>query len=45
MTGQDEGGAVLDTLSVLFTDIVGSTALRAQLGEDVAVSSGVPTML
>ncbi len=36
MTGQDEGGAVLDTLSVLFTDIVGSTALRAQLGEDVA---------
>ncbi len=36
MTGQDQGGAQLDTLSVLFTDIVGSTALRAQLGEDVA---------
>ncbi len=27
---------MLDTLSVLFTDIVGSTALRADLGEDVA---------
>ncbi|MBK5288785.1 MAG: AAA family ATPase, partial [Acidimicrobiia bacterium] len=27
---------VLDTLTVLFTDIVASTALRAQLGEDVA---------
>ena len=36
MAGENEGGAVLDTLSVLFTDIVGSTALRAELGEDVA---------
>ncbi len=27
---------VLDTLTVLFTDLVGSTALRAELGEDVA---------
>ena len=30
------GSGVLDTLTVLFTDLVGSTALRAELGEDVA---------
>ena len=29
-------GAQLDTLSVLFTDLVGSTELRSRLGEDVA---------
>lgn len=34
----DDSGAagVLDTLTVLFTDLVGSTALRAELGEDTA---------
>ncbi len=36
MTGAGDTTGTLDTLSVLFTDIVGSTALRAQLGEDVA---------
>ena len=29
-------GAELDTLTVLFTDLVGSTELRSRLGEDVA---------
>ena len=29
-------GPVLDTLTVLFTDLVGSTELRARLGEDTA---------
>mgnify|MGYP001473010272 CR=1 FL=1 len=34
----EEGGSgpVLDTLTVLFTDLVGSTELRARLGEDAA---------
>ena len=32
----DGFGGSLDTLSVLFTDVVGSTALRGELGEDVA---------
>jgi class 3 adenylate cyclase/tetratricopeptide (TPR) repeat protein len=36
VTDGDIPTGTLDTLSVLFTDIVGSTALRAELGEDVA---------
>jgi class 3 adenylate cyclase/tetratricopeptide (TPR) repeat protein len=36
MSDGDGDGAELDTLSVLFTDLVGSTELRSRLGEDVA---------
>lgn len=36
MNQATDSSGVLDTLSVLFTDIVGSTALRSELGEDVA---------
>lgn len=36
MAEQGGSGPVLDTLTVLFTDLVGSTELRARLGEDAA---------
>ncbi|HEX5615061.1 MAG TPA: AAA family ATPase [Acidimicrobiia bacterium] len=36
MSDVSGSSGVLDTLTVLFTDLVGSTALRAELGEDVA---------
>ncbi len=36
MSTEGDAGADLDTLSVLFTDLVGSTELRSRLGEDVA---------
>lgn len=36
MAGGGSSAGTLDTLTILFTDIVGSTALRADLGEEAA---------
>jgi hypothetical protein len=36
VAGGESSAGALDTLTILFTDIVGSTALRADLGEEAA---------